>query len=78
MEENDHLAVSVADETSGQLQRAFEGLSEKQKELSHKIEELQLAIDKNHACTTVSVITLIAVLIGIGINVLNIMGILHF
>ncbi len=78
LEENDHLAVSVADETSGQLQRAFEGLSEKQKELSHKIEELQLAIDKNHACTTVSVITLIAVLIGIGINVLNIMGILHF
>ena len=78
LEENDHLAVSVADETSGQLQRAFEGLSEKQKELSHKIEELQLAIDKNHACTTVSIITLIAVLISIGINVLNIMGILHF
>ena len=78
LEENDHLAVSVADETSGQLQRAFEGLSEKQKELSHKIEELQLAIDKNHACTIVSIITLIAVLISIGINVLNIMGILHF
>lgn len=78
LEENDHLAVSVADETTGQLQRAFEGLSEKQKELSHKIEELQLAIDKNHACTTVSIITLIAVLIGIGINVLNIMGILRF
>ena len=78
LEENDHLAVSVADETSGQLQRAFEGLSEKQKELSHKIEELQLAIDKNHACTTVSIITLIAVLISIGINVFNFMGFLHF
>lgn len=78
VDENDHLAISVADETSGQLQRTLEGLSEKQKELDRKIEALHLATDKNHACTTVSVITLIAVLAGIAVNVLNILGILRF
>lgn len=78
LDENDHLAVSVADETSGQLQRVLEGLSNKQKENEHKLEELQLAVDKIHACTTVSVVTLIAVLAGIAINILNILGILKF
>lgn len=78
LDENDHLAISVADETSGQLQRVLEGLSERQKELERKIEALSLATDKNHACMTVSVITLIAVLAGIVVNVLNILGILSF
>lgn len=74
-QENDQLTGSIAEETASSLQRALEGIIGRQKDTDHRIAELQLEMEKYRLGITVSIITLVAVLGGVALLVLQMLGI---